>query len=405
VDAGADLTYTIVASNQGPVDLDDATVTDVLPAAVTFVSLTPPGGWSCTTPSPGATGTITCSIAPMPAGSTATFTPVTHVGPSTPAGPLGNSASFFNTTAGRDTTLVGSTTTQVALHADLSATVADTPDPVTPGQNLVYTINVAQGGPSTATSVTLTNALPAGTTFVSFVAPGGWSCTTPAVGASGTVSCSIAALAPSSTPPSFILTVRVPSNAVPGTIVNDTATAGSSTPDPVPANNSGNAATTVGPAVADLSVTKGDAPDPVAAGSDIVYTITVTNIAGPSDAATSLNDTLPAGTTFVSLASPGGWSCTTPAVGAAGLISCSGTLTPAVNAVFTLTIKTNISLANGTILSNTATATSPADSNNANNSATATTSVNVNPAVPAMGGMGLVLLAMVLAMVAVRGKG
>jgi uncharacterized repeat protein (TIGR01451 family) len=153
-------------------------------------------------------------------------------------------------------------------------------------------------------------------------------------------------------------------------------------------------------------VTMSDAPDPVIAGSNIVYTITVTNIAGPSDAATSLSDTLPAGTTFVSLTTPGGWSCSTPAVGAAGTVSCSSTLTPAASAVFTLTVKTNPALAGGTIVSNTATATSAADSNNANNSATTTTTVNANLAVPAVGGVGLMLLAAVLAMVAVmKGRG
>jgi uncharacterized repeat protein (TIGR01451 family) len=403
VDAGADLTYTIIASNFGAVELESATVADTLPAATTFVSLTPPAGWSCTTPPPGTNGTMTCSIAPLPAATTATFTLVTHVAPATPAGTLGNSATFFSTAGGRDTTLVAAASTQVTAHADLSATVADAPDPVTPGQNLVYTTQVAQAGPSTATSVTLSDAVPAGTTFVSLAAPGGWSCTTPAAGATGTVACSIATLAPGSTP-SFIVTVHVPSNAVPGTVINDTATTGSATPDPVPGNNSGNAATTVGPAIADLSVMMNDTPDPALAGSNIAYTITVTSIAGPSDAATSLSDTLPAGTTFVSLAAPGGWSCSTPAVGATGTVSCSGTLTPAASAVFTLTVKTNPSLAGGTIVSNTATATSAADSNNANNSATTTTTVNANLAAPAVGGVGLILLAAVLAMVAVKAR-
>ena len=59
------------------------------------------------------------------------------------------------------------------------------------------------------------------------------------------------------------------------------------------------------------------APNPVVAGQNLTYTITVTNNGPDAADAVSLSDTLPAGTTFVSLASPGGWSCTTPAVGAA----------------------------------------------------------------------------------------
>ena len=62
------------------------------------------------------------------------------------------------------------------------------------------------------------------------------------------------------------------------------------------------------PAVpADLGITKTDSPDPVIAGSNLTYTITVRN-AGPgvSAAGIVMSDALPAGTTFVS-ARPGQW--------------------------------------------------------------------------------------------------
>ena len=67
--------------------------------------------------------------------------------------------------------------------------------------------------------------------------------------------------------------------------------------------------------IADLGVTVADSPDPVLAGNMVTYTITVSNN-GPDPAIdASLSDPLPAGTTFVSLSSPGGWSCSTPSVG------------------------------------------------------------------------------------------
>src|SRR5436190_17171448 len=66
------------------------------------------------------------------------------------------------------------------------------------------------------------------------------------------------------------------------------------------------------PASADLSVTKEDSPDPVNTGSTLTYTITVNNNGPDAAANASWSDTLPAGTTFVSLSSPGGWSCTAP---------------------------------------------------------------------------------------------
>src|ERR1700755_3192459 len=74
---------------------------------------------------------------------------------------------------------------------------------------------------------------------------------------------------------------------------------------------------------ADLSVTKSGSPDTVAADANLTYTIQVTNI-GPDDSeGATLDDTIPAGTTFVSLAAPAGWSCTTPDVGDEGSVNCT----------------------------------------------------------------------------------
>ena len=86
--------------------------------------------------------------------------------------------------------------------------------------------------------------------------------------------------------------------------------------DPTPGNNSATDSDTI-TASADLAVTA-TGPATAVAGQTIAYSITVNN-PGPSNAASvSLTDTLAAGVTFVSLASPGGWTCTTPAVGASG---------------------------------------------------------------------------------------
>jgi uncharacterized repeat protein (TIGR01451 family) len=267
----------------------------------------------------------------------------------------------------------GTATTTVATAADLSVTKVDTPDPVTAGANLTYTITVNNAGPSDAASVSLSDGLPAGTTFVSLSSPGGWSCTTPAVGAGGAVSCSNATLAPGSAV--FTLTVAVGPSVASGTVITNTATVTSTTADPNPGNESGTATTTVATA-ADLSVTKVDTPDPVTAGANLTYAITVNN-AGLSDAATvSLSDALPAGTTFVSLSSPGGWSCTTPAVGVGGTVSCSVAILAPGSAVFTLTVAVNPNVAAGTVLTNTATVSSTtSDPNPGNESGTATTTV------------------------------
>ncbi len=127
--------------------------------------------------------------------------------------------------------------------ADVSITKTDSPDPVSAGNNLVYTITVSNAGPDAAANLTLNDTLPAATNFVSISAPGGWTCTTPAVGANGAVSCNVASLSVSSAV--FTLTVSVGSATTSGTVISNTATVSSTTPDPSAANNTATATTTV----------------------------------------------------------------------------------------------------------------------------------------------------------------
>ena len=186
--------------------------------------------------------------------------------------------------------------------ADLAISKIGSPDPVTAGTNLAYAITVSNSGPDAASAVSWSDTLPAGTTFVSLSSPAGWSCTTPAFGAAGTINCALAAsFAVGSA--AFSLTIAVAPTVAAGTVLSNTATVTSTTGDPSGFNNTALATTAVA-ASADLSTTKTASPNPVVANSNITYTITVTN-AGPSVAtAAALTDTLPAGTTFVSLVSP-----------------------------------------------------------------------------------------------------
>jgi len=106
----------------------------------------------------------------------------------------------------------------------------------------------------------------------------------------------------------------------------------------------------------DLAVTK-TAAATAAAGSNISYTITISNN-GPSNSNnTQLNDSVPANTTFVSITQDSGptFTCTSPASGAAtGTVTCTGAITPVQTAQFTLVLNVNPGTANGTIISNTA---------------------------------------------------
>jgi uncharacterized repeat protein (TIGR01451 family) len=145
------------------------------------------------------------------------------------------------------------------------------------------------------------------------------------------------------------------------------------------------AGSAVAGSLADLQVTKSDIPDPVAAGANITYSITVT-AAGPQNSAiVQLTDTIPAGTTFVSFTSPAGWTAVTPAVGGTGNVTANiDDMAPGASAAFTLVVQVAPATAGGTIISNTATVTqNVSDPDTSNNSATTTTTVAGAPATPA----------------------
>src|SRR3954462_15138562 len=97
------------------------------------------------------------------------------------------------------------------------------------GETIDYSIFVFNSGPSDAQSVTVSDSLPLGTTFVSLTASTTiFTCNTPPVGAGGTVSCTAASFE-NQAETTFTLSVKTSPSAPSGTIT-DTATINSSTP-------------------------------------------------------------------------------------------------------------------------------------------------------------------------------
>jgi uncharacterized repeat protein (TIGR01451 family) len=241
--------------------------------------------------------------------------------------------------------------TAKADSADLSILKAGAPDPVAPGGTLVYSMTVNNEGPDDAVSAVLDDPLPAGTTFQSLASPAGWSCSTPAAGSGGTVSCSAATFPVGSA--AFTIEVQVGASVAAGTVLDNTATLSSATPDPAPGDESATTFTTVGSTPAGLSMTIADAPDPVVAGFDVTYTITVsTTITDGTNAVLSFP--LPPGTTFRSLAPQAGWICPAPAVPGSYPTFCQISALPAGDSVFALTVRVPASAAAGSTVTDTA---------------------------------------------------
>src|SRR5205807_1899946 len=108
-------------------------------------------------------------------------------------------------------------------QADLSIAKSDSPDPVLAGNNLTYTLSVTNAGPSNASSLSVSDPLPAGTTLVSATGTG-WTCT-----GTTTVTCTRASLTVASAPD---ITIVVKVSAAQTTDLSNTASVASATADP-----------------------------------------------------------------------------------------------------------------------------------------------------------------------------
>jgi uncharacterized repeat protein (TIGR01451 family) len=174
VGAGADLTYTITVTNNGG-SASGMTLADALPSGTTFVSLSVPAGFTCTTPAVGANGSVSCSTSdPIPNAATNQFTLVVNVDPSVADGSVLVDTATANTVGDSNTgNDSGTATTTVAGATDLTITMSDSPDPIDPGADLTYTIDLTNNGPAAARNVSVSDTLPSDTTFVSYTAPVG----------------------------------------------------------------------------------------------------------------------------------------------------------------------------------------------------------------------------------------
>jgi uncharacterized repeat protein (TIGR01451 family) len=297
----------------------------------------------------------------------------------TPTGP-GTKDGFKGTATGIGATF--DNINVIAAAADLSVTKTG-PATATPGSVISYTITVTNSGPNPAINATLTDTIPAGTTFSSLTPAGGWACAAPPVNGTGTVTCSIGSMPVGSS----VFTLNVNAPASPASVSN-TASVSSASTDPTPGNNSQTSNTNV-VFTSDLSIAKTPAPGPYGTGNQLTYTITVTNGGPGSATGTTVTDILPPGTTFVSaIPSQGSCSGTTT-------VTCNlGTLANAASASIALTI--TLPSTAGPVSNTASVTTTSTDPNPANNSSTSTITVVPASQIPAMSPLMLLLLACAL---------
>jgi len=194
-------------------------------------------------------------------------------------------------------------------EADLELTQSDSPDPVLVGSDITFTLNVRNNGPDRARSIIVTDTLPAGVNYVSAISDDGGACTESA----GIVTCNLNDMANGDQ-----VNVDVVVTPLSVTTLSNNASVAAYDVDPVTVNNSSVEQTSVDP-VADVRISQSDLADPVFAGRNITYNLSVTNDGPNTATSVVVTDTLPASAVFIS-ASPGDGSFCSET---GGLVSCS----------------------------------------------------------------------------------
>jgi uncharacterized repeat protein (TIGR01451 family) len=294
VTVGAQLTYTMTVTNNGPLNAANVQVTDPLPAGVTFFSVTPAGP-TCTTTSP-----ITCNLGTLNAGAKSTITLIVTANT---AGTVTNTATVSSSTADPDVlnnTATASTTVSGAANPPVLAIAKSHTGNFTQGQqNAAYSVVVSNGaaaGPTKGT-VTMTETVPAGLTLVS-MAGTGWTCVT--------TTCTRAdVLAAGASYPAIAVTVNVAAAAT-SPQVNAVAVAGGGS---VAANTTDSTIITTA-AVPALAIVKSHVGSFAQGQQNATYSVSVSNgaAAAPTTGLVTVTETAPAGLTLVSMAGTG-WTC------------------------------------------------------------------------------------------------
>jgi uncharacterized repeat protein (TIGR01451 family) len=360
VTVGSNVTYTILVNNNGRATFNN--VTNFIQLATNFqiLSVTTSKGTTNATTNAGQVifniGTLSNNAGVIQ----------TVVAKSTSPAFTSNSATLTSTetptlepNTGNNLSTVFSTIRGIA---DLQITnLTGAPSPVFVGSNLTYTIGIRNKGPWPATSTMLTCNFSTNVAIVSATNSSGF-CTT----GTGLVTCSFTNMTNGAV--AMVTINATPTQ--PGAITN-AASLTSFEIDTAPANNSSNLViAAVG--FTDLTLGLTAAPDPVLAGSNLNYTVRVTNL-GPFTATNVVvTDVLPPGAIYVTTTNAFGTTSQTN-----GIVTCNlGNV--ATNSVPAVTIVIRPTIAGPT--TNTASVIAGTPDLNLNNNSASVVST-VNPAV------------------------
>ncbi|MCB9296620.1 MAG: DUF11 domain-containing protein [Lewinellaceae bacterium] len=356
---GSNITFTVVLTNQGPSMATGVTVTDQLPSGYTYVSHTASqgnynngtGAWTVGTLTAGQSVTLSVTATVNVSGNYLNLAEVTTQGEpdvdSTPNSGVDTDGDGDSTDdPGDEDDGDGAETTPVpVIDLELEKTVDNTAPTV--GDNITFTVVLTNQGPNTATGVAARDQLPSGYTYVSHTATdgtynpgtGAWTVGTLTAGGSATLTIT-ATVNPTGNYMNLAQVTNASQQDVDSTPNNgvDTDGDGNVVDDPGDEDD-GDGQDVVPGALVDLELEKSVDNTTPNVGSNVTFTVVLTN-QGPSTATgVAVTDQLPSGYTYVSnTASQGSYNSGT------GLWSV-GTLTANQSVTLTLTATVNASVA------------------------------------------------------------
>jgi uncharacterized repeat protein (TIGR01451 family) len=300
---GGTITYTSTVTNEGPSPATQVAFTQSLPKSSELVSSTavpaaarsPRPDGVVRTPDPLAgfcrrdAQQVLCSLGDIPVGGSASVTMVVRP-EKTGRFPSAASAKAAEADGKRSNNRAEVTSTVIPA-ADLVLTGSSPTEPVPIGRRLTYSFAIRNVGPSEATGVGFSGALPAGASLVSAKSTAG-----PCTESRGAVACDIGTLDVAGE--AKVTMEVIPSStgraAAESRLVGDQA-------DPVPADAVAAPASTVVPST-DLSVEGKANPEMVLLGEDLAYELQVENHGLSPSTGVTLTTVLPEGVSYVSAA-------------------------------------------------------------------------------------------------------
>ncbi len=314
VQYGANVVYTVTATNAGPSSASGVTVSDTIPLGLTYVSVS---GATCTLALPSGNnptnnGFLSCDVGTLASGGSKSFTltfstvAAQTCTPTTVTNLVNiseNDANVTDPNAANNQSQAVTNLTCASVNADVA--IAKTgPTSVQRGSTLTYTLTATNNGPASASNVIIKD--PYNTTELTFSSATGATCSV--VGSE--VQCTLGTLTSGQTVTvSLVFNVKTVTGTCSQTSIQNTATITTGSTDTVTSNNTSQTITTTltcsGGTVNDISVTKTDNRTTANVGETLRYSIILTNSSSQVVNSLLVTDTVPYGLTILTVSDGG----------------------------------------------------------------------------------------------------